>query len=63
MNISEWTELRAITARVGDLKFRGTAAAASGDLTQASHFFRLAMKEEDDRERVLERLIGNVSIA
>jgi hypothetical protein len=61
MSISEWTELSAITDRVGDLKSQGKAAAAAGDFNTANYFFRLAKQATEDRERVLRRLIGDVS--
>jgi hypothetical protein len=61
MSISEWTELSSITDRVGDLKSKGNAAAAAGDFDTANYFFRLAKQAEEARERVVKRLIGDVS--
>jgi hypothetical protein len=60
MSKSEWTDLRAITDRVGNLKFQAEAAAAAGDFEMAAHFFGLINRAEDKRDRILERLTGQV---
>jgi hypothetical protein len=59
MSISEWTELSEVADRLDSLKTQGKAAAAAGNFATAAYFFHLAKLAANDRERLLERLIGN----
>jgi len=54
-------DLSTITNRVGDLKSRGNAAAAAGDFATAAYFFGLVRQAEKERQRTLERIMGNVT--
>ena len=58
MSKSVWTDMRAITDRVGNLRFQAEAAAAAGDFDMAVHIFHLVHRAEDKRERILERLLS-----
>jgi hypothetical protein len=57
MSIAEWTQLSAVMDRVSSLKSHAQAAAMAGDFATAAHFFELAKRAEEERERTLERLL------
>jgi hypothetical protein len=61
MSISTWLELSEIADRLSNLTQLGQAAAASGDLETARHFFRLAKEAEADRQRIVDRLCETAS--
>jgi hypothetical protein len=61
MNASTWAELGKIADRPSSLTQKGQAAAASGDLETARHFFRLAKEAEADRLRIVDQLCGTVT--
>jgi len=61
MSISTWLQLSEIADRLSNLTQMGQAAAASGDLETARHFFRLAKQVEADRQRIVDLLYGTAS--
>jgi hypothetical protein len=61
MDTSTWAELGEIADRLSNLKQMGQAAAASGDLETAQHFFKLAKEAEADRQRIVDVLCASAS--
>jgi hypothetical protein len=57
MSIAEWTQLSVITDRLDSLKRQAQAASAGGDVDTARHFFDLIKMADQDRKRIVERLL------
>jgi hypothetical protein len=60
MNAAEWTCLSAITDRLGSLKQQAQAAAAAGDFDRAIYFSGLIKTADEDRQRIVERIFGDL---
>jgi hypothetical protein len=60
MNAAEWTRLSAITDRLGSLKQQAQAAAVAGDINRATYFFGLIKTADEDRQRIVEGIFGDL---
>jgi len=60
MNAAEWTRLSAITDRLGSLKQQAQAAAVAGDIDRATYFFGLIKTADEDRQRIVEGIFGDL---
>ena len=60
MSTAEWARLSAITDRLGSLKQQAQAAAVRGDDDRATYLFGLIKTVDEDRQRTVERLLGEL---
>jgi hypothetical protein len=62
MSASEWLRLGEIADRVSNLTQQSQAAAQAGDPEMAAYFFRLARQADQDRELIVQRLCGTITV-
>jgi hypothetical protein len=60
MPAAEWKHLGMIAERLGQLAHRAEAAAATGDVALAAYFRQQARQADRDRQRIVDRLFGEV---
>jgi hypothetical protein len=60
MSAAEWTHLSVITDRLGSLEQQAQAAAAAGDFDRAIYFSGLIKTADQDRQRIVERIFGDL---